>query len=85
MSKYFNINISDVKKHIRHYQQFYNPVFLNDMMDLDKDGYAYVVENLMEDLDLDIHQNDVYYNDLLNSLHNYVRGGKFYPTEILEP
>tara|TARA_X000001382_G_scaffold41414_1_gene27815 strand:+ start:1040 stop:1294 length:255 start_codon:yes stop_codon:yes gene_type:complete len=72
MSKYLKIKISDVKRYIKYYEGFYN-------MELDKDGYKYVIENLMHDLDLDIYKDDKYYNDILSSLHNYVKGGKFYP------
>ena len=36
----------------------------------------------MYDLDLDIYKDDKYYNDIESSLHNYVKGGKFYPIKI---
>ena len=44
--RYLKIKISDVKRYIKYYEKFYNK-------ELDKDGYKYVIENLMYDLDLD--------------------------------
>ena len=68
--RYLKIKISDVKRYIKYYEKFYN-------MELDKDGYKYVIENLMYDLDLDIYADNKYYIDILSSLHNFVKGGKF--------
>ena len=68
--RYLKIKISDVKRYIKYYEKFYN-------MELDKDGYMYVIENLMYDLDLDIYADNKYYNDILSSLHNFVKGVKF--------
>ena len=73
--QYLKIKISDVKRYIKYYENWYDT--------FDKDGYKYVVENLMEDLGLSLYANDVYYNDILTSLHNYVKGGEFYPIEII--
>lgn len=75
--QYLKIKISDVKRYIKYYEKFYN-------MELDKDGYKYVIENLMEDLDLDIYADNKYYNDILSSLHNFVKGGKFYRIKEIE-
>jgi len=74
--RYLKIKISDVKRYIKYYEKFYN-------MELDKDGYKYVIENLMYDSNLDIYADNKYYNDILSSLHNYVKGGEFYPIEII--
>tara|TARA_R110002012_G_scaffold289716_1_gene482998 strand:+ start:1090 stop:1323 length:234 start_codon:yes stop_codon:yes gene_type:complete len=73
--QYLKIKISDVKRYIKYYEQFYDT--------FDKDGFKYVIENLMHDLDLDIYKDDKYYNDILSSLHNYCKGGEFYPIEVL--
>ena len=75
--RYLKIKISDVKRYIKYYEKFYN-------MELDKDGYKYVIENLMEDLDLDIYADNKYYNDILSSLHNFVKGGEFYRIKEIE-
>jgi len=64
--KYLKIKIKDVKRYIKYYEDWYNT--------FDKDGYKYVIEQL----DFD----DKYYNDLLSSLHNFVKGGEFYPIKI---
>jgi len=74
--QYLKIKTSDVKRYIKYYEEFYN-------MELDKDGYKYVIENLMYDSNLDIYADNKYYNDILSSLHNYVKGGEFYPIEII--
>ena len=76
MSKYLKIKISDVKRYIKYYENLYDT--------FNGDGYKYVIENLMYDLDLDVYEDDKYYNDIESSLHNYVKGGKFYPIELLE-
>jgi len=73
--QYLKIKTSDVKRYIKYYENWYDT--------FDKEGYKYVVENLMEDLDLSTYANDVYYNDILTSLHNYVKGGKFNRIEII--
>ena len=51
---------------VNSYEKWYNT--------FDKDGYKYVIEQLNYD--------DKYYNDLLSSLHNFVKGGEFYPIKI---
>ena len=73
--EYLKIKTSDVKRYIKYYENWYDT--------FDKEGYKYVVENLMEDLGLSLYANDVYYDDILTSLHNYVKGGEFYPIEII--
>jgi hypothetical protein len=60
--KYLKIKTKDIKRYIGYYEDWYNT--------FDKDGYKYVIEQLNFD--------DKYYNDLLSSLHNFVKGGKFY-------
>ena len=37
----------------------------------------------MEDLELDVFNDHEYYDSILSSLHNYVKGGEFYPVEII--
>ena len=64
--QYLKIKIKDVKRYIGYYEDWYNT--------FDKDGYKYVIEQL----DFD----DKYYNDLLSSLHNFVKGGEFYSIKI---
>jgi hypothetical protein len=69
--KYLKIKISDVKRYIKYYEEWYDT--------FDKDGYKYVIENLMDDLELD---SQKYYNDILSSLHNFLKGGEFYQIEV---
>jgi hypothetical protein len=64
--QYLNIDIKDVKFLVKSYELWYGT--------FDKDGYKYVIEQLIVDNDFD----EKYYDDLLSSLHNYVKGGKFY-------
>jgi|TARA_R100001440_G_scaffold53332_2_gene72959 hypothetical protein len=64
--KYLLINIKEVEELVNSYEKWYNT--------FDKDGYKYVIEQLNFD--------DKYYNDLLSSLHNFVKGGEFYPIKI---
>ena len=64
--RYLKIDIKEVEFLINSYENWYNT--------FDKDGYKYVIEQL----DLD----DKYYDDLLSSLHNFVKGGEFHPIEI---
>ena len=64
--QYLDIDIKYVKYLVKSYKKWYG--------DFDKDGYKYVIEQL----DFD----DKYYDDLLSSLHNYVKGGEFYPIRI---
>ena len=64
--KYLLINIKEVEELVNSYEKWYNT--------FDKDGYKYVIEQLNFD--------DKYYNDLLSSLHNSVKGGEFYPIKI---
>jgi len=61
--KLLNIDIKEVKFLINSYENWYNT--------FDKDGYKYVIEQLNFD--------PKYYNQLLSSLHNFVKGGEFYP------
>ena len=72
--KYLKIKISDIKRYIRYYEEWYNT--------FDKQGYKYVIESLMEDLELDVFHDYEYYNAILSSLHNYIKGGEFYPIEV---
>jgi hypothetical protein len=44
----------------------------------DKDCYKYVIEQLELKEDL----KNKYYDDILSSLHNFIKGGKFYRIEI---
>jgi len=60
--QYLDIDTKDVKFLVKSYEGWYGA--------FDKDGYKYVIEQL----DFD----DKYYDDLLSSLHNYVKGGEFY-------
>ena len=64
--QFLPIKTKDVKRYIRYYENWYNT--------FDKDGYKYVIEQLNFD--------DKYYDNLLSSLHNFVKGGKFYPIKI---
>jgi hypothetical protein len=64
--KYLSIKIKDVKRYIGYYEEWYN--------NFDKDGYKDVIEQLEFD--------DKYYDDILSSLHNFVKGGEFYPIKI---
>ena len=72
--QYLKIKTSDVKRYIKYYEEWYHT--------FDKEGYKYVIENLMEDLELDVFHDYEYYNNILSSLHNFVKGGEFYPIEI---
>jgi len=73
--QYLKIKTSDVKRYIKYYEEWYDT--------FDKEGYKYVIENLMEDLELDVFHDYEYYNNILSSLHNFVKGGEFYPIEII--
>jgi hypothetical protein len=64
--KYLPIKIKDVEYLVNSYENWYNT--------FDKDGYKYVIEQLNFD--------NKYYNDILSSLHNFVKGGKFYNIKI---
>jgi len=64
--QYLDIDIKDVKYLVESYEEWYGT--------FDKDGYKYVIEQL----DFD----DKYRYDLESSLHNYVKGGNFYPIKI---
>ena len=64
--KYLKIKTSDVARYIEYYEDWYGT--------FDKDGYKYVIEQLEFD--------DKYYDDILSSLHNFVKGGEFYPIKI---
>ena len=68
-NKFFSINTKDVKRYIKYYENWYNT--------FDKDGYKYVIEQLSCDHNI----KDKYYNKLLSSLHNFVKGGEFYKIE----
>lgn len=60
--QYLDIDVKDIKYLVESYEEWYGT--------FDKDGYKYVIEVLGFD--------DKYYDDLLSSLHNYVKGGEFY-------
>tara|TARA_R110000868_G_scaffold52930_1_gene166590 strand:+ start:592 stop:795 length:204 start_codon:yes stop_codon:yes gene_type:complete len=60
--KYLPIKIKDVKYLVNSYENWYNT--------FDKEGYKYVIEQLNFD--------NKYYDNILSSLHNFVKGGKFY-------
>ncbi len=64
--KYLPIKVKEIKFLVKSYEDWYNT--------FDKDGYKYVIEQLNFD--------NKYYNDLLSSLHNFVKGGEFYPIKI---
>ena len=64
--KYLKIDIKEIKFLVNSYENWYNT--------FDKDGYKYVIEQLNFD--------QKYYNQLLSSLHNFVKGGEFYPIKI---
>ena len=65
--RFFPIKIKDVKRYIRYYENWYNT--------FDKDGYKYVIEQLSCDHNFDY---DKYYNNVLSSLHNFIKGGEFH-------
>ena len=65
--QYLKIKTKDVKRYIGYYENWYNT--------FDKDGYKYVIEQLSCDHNI----NDKYYNNVLSSLHNFIKGGEFYP------
>ena len=65
-NQYLNINIKDVEYLINSYEEWYGT--------FDKEGYKYVIEQLNFD--------DKYYNDLISSLHNFVKGGEFYSIKV---
>ena len=60
------IDTKEIEFLVNSYENWYNT--------FDKDGYKYVIEQLNFD--------QKYYNQLLSSLHNFVKGGEFYPIEI---
>jgi hypothetical protein len=64
--KYLDIDLAEVKYLVECYEEWYGT--------FDKDGYKYVIETL----DIDDEIKDKYHDDLLSSLHNYVKGGEFY-------
>ena len=66
--QYLDIDVAYVKYLVECYEEWYGT--------FDKDGYKYVIEVL----DFD----DKYYDDLLSSLHNYVKGGEFYLIKKME-
>ena len=59
VQKYLPIKIKEIKFLVNSYENWYNT--------FDKDGYKYVIEQLNFD--------DKYYDNLLSSLHNFVKGG----------
>ena len=65
-NQYLNINIKDVEYLINSYEEWYGT--------FDKEGYKYVIEQLNFD--------SKYYNDLISSLHNFVKGGEFYSIKV---
>ena len=64
--KHLKIDIKEVRFLINSYEDWYDT--------FDKDGYKYVIEQLNFD--------NKYYDDILSSLHNFVKGGEFYPIKI---
>ena len=64
--KYLKIDIKEIEFLVNSYENWYNT--------FDKDGYKCVIEQLNFD-----HK---YYNQILSSLHNFVKGGEFYPIKI---
>ena len=68
--KYLPIKIKNVKRYVSYYANWYNT--------FNKDGYKYVIEQLSYDYDFDYSK---YYDDCISSLHNFVKGGKFYKIE----
>ena len=65
-NQYLNIDIKDVEYLINSYEEWYGT--------FDKEGYKYVIEQLNFD--------DKYYNDLISSIHNFVKGGEFYSIKV---
>ena len=65
-NQYLNINIKDVQYLINSYEKWYGT--------FDKEGYKYVIEQLNFD--------NKYYNDLISSIHNFVKGGEFYSIKV---
>ena len=64
--RFLKIDIKEVKYLIDSYEKWYGT--------FDKDGYKYVIEQL--------NYPNKYYNDLMTSLHNFVKGGEFYPIKL---
>ena len=64
--KHLKIDIKEVRFLINSYEDWYDT--------FDKDGYKYVIEQLNFD--------NKYYDDILSSLHNFVKGGEFYSIKI---
>ena len=62
--QYLKIKTKDVKRYIGYYENWYNT--------FDKDGYKYVIEQLSCDHNID----DKYYNNVLSSLHNFIKNEK---------
>jgi len=60
------VDIKEIEFLINSYENWYDT--------FDKDGYKYVIDQLNFD--------QKYYNQLLSSLHNFVKGGEFYPIKI---
>ena len=65
-NQYLNINIKDVEYLINSYEEWYGT--------FDKEGYKNVIEQLNFD--------NKYYNDLISSIHNFVKGGEFYSIKV---
>lgn len=65
-NQFLKIDIKEVKFLIDSYEEWYGT--------FDKEGYKYVIEQLNFD--------DKYYNDLISSLHNFVKGGEFYSIKV---
>ena len=64
--EHLKIDTEEVRFLINSYEDWYDT--------FDKDGYKYVIEQLNFD--------NKYYDDILSSLHNFVKGGEFYPIKI---
>jgi len=65
-NQFLKIDIKEVKFLIDSYEEWYGT--------FDKEGYKYVIEQLNFD--------DKYYNDLISSIHNFVKGGEFYSIKV---
>ena len=65
-NQFLKIDIKEVNFLIDSYEEWYGT--------FDIEGYKYVIEQLNFD--------DKYYNDLISSLHNFVKGGEFYSIKV---
>jgi hypothetical protein len=72
VQKYLPIKITEIRLLLSYYWGWYKTY--------DKDCYKYVIENL--DLKNDL--KNKYYDDIISSLHNLIKGGKFYKIALKE-